>query len=65
MQLWGIGSSSLPSGSFAPFCWGLGFLDFLLFLDKKGIELDGLGEDDVADGAAPNSQLVELYGVLI
>ena len=54
----GYGSPSLPSGSFASFGWGLGFLDLLLFFNEKGIELDGLGEDDVADGAASDGELV-------
>lgn len=60
-----MGSSAFAAGLLAALGGRLGLLDLGLLLDQEGVQLEGLGQDDVADGAAADGELVELDGVLV
>lgn len=58
-------SSSFSSGLFTSFGGSLSLLDFGLLLDQQSVQLQSLRQDDVSNGAASNSELVELNWVFI
>jgi hypothetical protein len=58
-------SSSFSSGFFTSFGGSLSLLDLGLLLDQQSVELQSFWEDDVSNGAASDSELVELNRVFI
>jgi hypothetical protein len=58
-------SPAVATGLLTAFGWRLGLLHLRLLLHQQRVQLEGLGQDDVADGTAPHRELVEVDGILV